>query len=367
MASQYFCSALFNCVTDFFFNRRWSFYILSIWSALLLLGTAFFVPETYHPVLIRRKSQRLRKETSRPYYAPIERMDKTVTTTVLHSMTRPFQLLLLDPMCLCLCLYTAVIIGIVYMFFGAIPLIFSNNHNFELYQVGLAFIGMLVGTAIGAATDPIWSRNYRRLAAQHVADGGDPEQTPPEFRLPPAIVGAFLVTTGLFWFGWTTYKSIHWIVPILGSMVYSIGYVFSDKEFGEGFSAPLSDASSADVLLDFVQIAQYWAVQREGSRDAVQRIVRKPVIRQGQKLLLNLRNKVPDDSTTLSLLKAERHIGDIRFRPYYQCVLLFLISVIFCYFRVQQHAIGLVLGLDDNLWLILERVSCAVRLENHAL
>jgi MFS family permease len=212
-------------MTKVLLNRRWSFYILIIWSTVLLLGTVFLVPETYHPVIIRTKAQRLRKETNCLYYAPMERTDRTVAATILRSMTRPFQLLILDPMCLCLCLYTAIIIGIVYMFFGAIPLIFAHNHDFELYQVGLSFLGMLIGTGLGAATDPLWSRNYIRLAAQHVARGGDPDKIPPETRLPPAIVGAFLVSTGLFWFAWTTYRSIHWIVPILGSMVFSVGSV----------------------------------------------------------------------------------------------------------------------------------------------
>ncbi len=48
----------------------------------------------------------------------------------------------------------------------------------------------------------------------------------PELRLPPAMVGSVLVTVALFWFAWTTYPSVHWILPIIATVVFSIGYVF---------------------------------------------------------------------------------------------------------------------------------------------
>jgi hypothetical protein len=43
-----------------------------------------------------------------------------------------------------------------------------------------------------------------RLVQQREADGGEPGVSEPEYRLPPVIAGAPLVTIGLFWFGWTT-------------------------------------------------------------------------------------------------------------------------------------------------------------------
>ena len=49
-----------------------------------------------------------------------------------------------------------------------------------------------------------WEANYLRLVKQREACGGEPGISEPEYRLPPAIAGAPLVTFGLFWFGWTT-------------------------------------------------------------------------------------------------------------------------------------------------------------------
>ena len=74
------------------------------------------------PVLLRKKAQRKRKETGDDRWkAPIEVSDKTIASTVLHSLYRPFLLLLLEPMCFNLCLFSAILLGILYLFFGAFP------------------------------------------------------------------------------------------------------------------------------------------------------------------------------------------------------------------------------------------------------
>lgn len=36
------------------FNRRWTFYVLLIWTGVLLISMIFLVPETYHPVYVMK-------------------------------------------------------------------------------------------------------------------------------------------------------------------------------------------------------------------------------------------------------------------------------------------------------------------------
>jgi len=162
---------------------RWTFYVAIIWAAFEFFMILVFVPETYHPVALKKKATRLRKETgNEKWYAPMEVMDKSVTQTVLWSCIRPFQLLTLEPMCLFLCLISSVLLGILYLFFGAFELVFGDGHGFSQSEVGLAFVGILVGMIIGVSCDPLWRRNYARLVRNN---GGVSE---PEFRLPPTIV-----------------------------------------------------------------------------------------------------------------------------------------------------------------------------------
>ncbi|KAI4231727.1 MAG: hypothetical protein L6R40_007648 [Gallowayella cf. fulva] len=139
------------------------------------------------------------------------------------SIYRPFLLLTFEPMCLNLCLFSALLLGVLYLFFGAFEVVFEENHQFSLWQVGLTFLGLLVGIMIAVGSDPIWHRNYVRLVRNREVNGGEKGGTEPEFRLPPAIAGGILVPIGLFWFGWTTSSSVHWIVPIMGSTVFGAG------------------------------------------------------------------------------------------------------------------------------------------------
>ena len=135
--------------------RRWSFYVLLIWSGVQLALVAFLVPETYHPVLLRNKARKIRKDSGdEKWQAPIEVMDRSIIQTIISSIYRPFLLLALEPMCLNLCLFSALLLGVLYLFFGAFNIVFMTNHDFQLWQVGLSFLGMLVGMLVGIATGP---------------------------------------------------------------------------------------------------------------------------------------------------------------------------------------------------------------------
>jgi hypothetical protein len=57
-------------------------------------------------------------------------------------------------MCLLLCTLCAFLLGTIYLFFGAFTLVFVENHGFNLWQVGLTFLGLVVGIVVAAAADP---------------------------------------------------------------------------------------------------------------------------------------------------------------------------------------------------------------------
>ncbi|PKS12618.1 hypothetical protein jhhlp_000826 [Lomentospora prolificans] len=205
---------------------RWTYYVLLIWAFVMILLIVFLVPETYHPILLRKKARQLRKSPSNAHFkAPIEVSEKSIISSITMSLKRPFQLLFFELMCLNLCIFSAILLGILYLFFGAFPLIFSANYAFNLWQVGLSFLGIGVGLLIGIATDPIWRRIRVRLVSKLGEKSTATGASEPEFRLPPAIAGSILVPIGLFMFAWTSYPEIHWIVPILGSLIFGTGTI----------------------------------------------------------------------------------------------------------------------------------------------
>ncbi|RSL98365.1 hypothetical protein CEP52_010349 [Fusarium oligoseptatum] len=178
-------------------NWRWTWYVMIIWAVVLMLSIIFFAPETYHPILLRAKARKLRKETGNDAHrAPMENTTKSIRTTLKLSLLRPFQLLFLEPMCLCLDLYSAILLGILYLFFGAFPLVFRTNHDMNLWQAGLTWLGIMVGLLIAAGSTPVWANIRAKLLKQHEKETGQIGGSEPD---------------------------IHWIVPIIGSAVFGCG------------------------------------------------------------------------------------------------------------------------------------------------
>lgn len=196
-----------------------------IWTGFALVLTALVVPETYQPVLLLKMAEKLRKETGDNQYHVGSglRQTKSVLETITWSFLRPLEMLLLEPMCLSLCLHSSILLGILYLFFGAFPLVFTTNHGFNIWQVGLTFLGLAIGILFGISTTPYWQKNYQQLVKKRHTEASEDSKHEPEYRLPQVIVGAILVPAGLFWFGFTTYTSVHWIVPVIASGLFGMG------------------------------------------------------------------------------------------------------------------------------------------------
>ncbi|KAL3486498.1 major facilitator superfamily domain-containing protein [Aspergillus germanicus] len=204
---------------------RWSFYFLLIWASLQSILVMLFGPETYHPVLLRNRARKMRMETGdERWRAPIEKLDRSVLKTVIRSLYRLFLLLLLEPMCLNLCLLSAFALGVQYLLFGAFGVVFSNAYDFNLWQTGLAFVGLVVGMVLAVVIDPFCCRIYPHFSGQSngPTDNRDEE---PERRLPPAVLGAPLVTI------------VPWIVLVIGSAVFGTSVLGSNSCMRSTFAA----------------------------------------------------------------------------------------------------------------------------------
>ncbi|KAF8486247.1 MFS general substrate transporter [Russula ochroleuca] len=203
---------------------RWTYYALIIWSLLQTVALICFVPETYTPVILKWKAQRLRKSGgNKHYYAPLEKADISLGRSIFVSCYKPFQLLS-DHMIFLIDLWCALILGILYLTFEVFPIIFTEKHNFNMQMTGLTFLGIAFGNLIGLATTPYWNRRYRLFLERN----GNP---PPEFRLVMGQVGGILVSISLFCLAFTTYKDVHWIVPVIASVPFGTGtyFVFSSS------------------------------------------------------------------------------------------------------------------------------------------
>lgn len=133
------------------------------------------------------------------------------------------ELLSREPICLLLSIYSAFLLSIIYLFFEAFPLVFRNNHGFSLQFVGLSFIGLGVGEMGGMIISGPIIEFLRNLFLR--GKSRDKELRKPEYHLIPAMMGALLVPVGMFWFAFTGYASVHWIIPIIASVPFGWGVV----------------------------------------------------------------------------------------------------------------------------------------------
>jgi hypothetical protein len=117
-------------------------------------------------------------------------------------------------------MYMATIFGLLYMQFTSFPIVFQQLRGWGPGIGALAFLGICVGCNLALVYIVVWGNpSYARAMKERGA-------LPPEARLPSAMVGAIILPAGLFWFAWTCMPlSIHWIVPILGTVPYGAGLV----------------------------------------------------------------------------------------------------------------------------------------------
>ncbi|KAI0723437.1 MFS transporter [Earliella scabrosa] len=199
---------------------RWCYRALLIWQFVQIILLFTCVPETYVPVILKHKARRLRNAGDDKCRAPLEIQEHSLFHMVLFSIYTPFKLLIFERMALALDIWSALLLGILYLAFQAFPIIFGEVHGFNTQSVGLSFLGIGLGMMIALASQPFWNRLF---AQQAKSLKGDP---PPEVRLIPGQVGGILAPIGLFIMAFTTYKQVHWIGPIIGSIPFGAGTVF---------------------------------------------------------------------------------------------------------------------------------------------
>ncbi|MCJ1285899.1 MFS siderochrome iron transporter 1 [Xylographa opegraphella] len=205
---------------------RWTEGVIAIFSGSLWLLGAFTIPETYPPVLLRKRAAALSKATGKVYRSKMELSSTKPSLRMAFkvALSRPWILLCLEPIVLLLSIYMSIIYGTLYLAFGAWPIVYQENRGWSEGVGGLAFVGIAIGMLGGVIYTIPDNKRYNRAADQAKADGSS-TGAPPEARLPPAIIGCVLLPVGLFWFAWTNGPSVHWIVSIIATVPFGMGMV----------------------------------------------------------------------------------------------------------------------------------------------
>ncbi|KAK4569802.1 hypothetical protein LTR86_002771 [Recurvomyces mirabilis] len=173
---------------------RWTQYlpaILGFGNALLML---LFLREPYAPLVLAEKASTVRRQTGNTFiHAPHEKREVDLRDLMNKYFARPLRMLVTEPTVLLVSLYMSFIYGIVYALLEAYPFVYSSVYGWESGVAHLPFIGLLLGVCCALALILSQQKSYARKLEAH---GG---VAVPEWRLYPAMLGAFVFPIGLFW------------------------------------------------------------------------------------------------------------------------------------------------------------------------
>ncbi|KFA63974.1 hypothetical protein S40285_05711 [Stachybotrys chlorohalonatus IBT 40285] len=203
---------------------RWLNWITFIPATMATLGLAILSQETNHQVLIKHKTEKLRRELGRPdlrsCYVDPDQPALTKTQILLDGLIRPLKMLFQSVIIFSVSLYIAFAYGCLYLLYNTITMVFQGAYDWSVGVTGLVYLTILIGYCSGLVLFLYLSdRTVVRLTK---ANNGVYE---PEMRLPYCMWFGALIPITFFWYGWSADRAAPWIVPVIGLVPFSVGIV----------------------------------------------------------------------------------------------------------------------------------------------
>jgi MFS family permease len=227
-----------------YLSWRWVFYAQMILVGTATLALALVFEETRANVLLARNCQILnafmekfengstvaplaRGESKSTHdgemqprlesirFRPLDGSNISIASNIWRSFKFPLELLATDSIVFWFSAWVSFAWAILYMQFSSIGLVYRKIYLFNNQQIGAVYVAVIVGAFLGAVTSIIHDKISRKYRPQASAR--------PESRLYLACAATWFLPIGLFWFGWTSSKEIHWIVPTAAISVFIAG------------------------------------------------------------------------------------------------------------------------------------------------
>lgn len=201
---------------------RWPMWEM-VWVSGFSLPFLFIAfPETLAANILKRRASRLRKLTGKTKaeissqgerdQAGLSKVDLAKT-----ALLRPIRLLM-EPVVAFLSIYLGFVYALFYLWFESFPLVFADIYHFNLGALGLPFLGFAVAAVITYTAYAAYLR-YHLEPRNARTPGG----IKPEVRLELALFASVFIPIAMFWFGWASRPSVHWMVPVVAAAFYFPG------------------------------------------------------------------------------------------------------------------------------------------------
>lgn len=178
----------------------------------VLFPVLFFgLPEVRPDVILAQRARTMRKDINTKVYAGAKKKQTDMSEIIRETLIRPSKMLSTEAVVFSFGMWSAFCVGIAYMFTQSIVQVYSELYHWTYYGTGLVQGALVVGEIIGLIASLGQDELYFRSASKNIENPGTPI---PESRLYLSIPASFIgLTGGLFYFAWTSYSSIPWVVP----------------------------------------------------------------------------------------------------------------------------------------------------------
>ncbi|RSL69002.1 hypothetical protein CEP54_002574 [Fusarium duplospermum] len=206
-----------------YMNWRWVFWVVSMADALVQILAFLFLNETYPPKILKKKADKLRKETgNKALHTEYENPDRTFLQSLRKNLMRPFIMLFTQPAIQITALYRAYLYGLMYLVLASFPMVWEEQYDQEPGRASLNYLSLGVGFVIGLQiSGPLIDKVYATLKNHYNHPGR------PEFRVPLMFPTALVTPAGLVLYGVSAHLQLHWIIPNIGAAIFAAGLIQS--------------------------------------------------------------------------------------------------------------------------------------------
>lgn len=117
-------------------------------------------------------------------------------STLKAAVLRSMAMLTTETIAFSLTLYTGYAYAVVFSFFASATYVYSIDYDFNSRQIGLSFIGVVIGYGLAAVMHIMVEMTLYARAVRQARNG----RPAPEHRLYAAMIGSIFLPIGLFWF-----------------------------------------------------------------------------------------------------------------------------------------------------------------------
>lgn len=199
---------------------RWIFWIQLAFDGGMLPIFWFILKETRADVILARKASKLRKQGKTNAFAHAELNKPKLWDSLQTSFKRPTKMLFTEWVVFSFTMWISFAWGILFLFQSSVVQVFQETYGFGVMSTGLVQLALSGGALVGTIINPLEDMLYLRSARSNKERPGKPI---PEARLYFSVPGSLVFTAGLFWYGWSSYPDVHWIVPTLGVGAVGLG------------------------------------------------------------------------------------------------------------------------------------------------